>query len=122
MVGREANANTGAAAIGLDVGLNWAVSFTKKILGWPKRCKLAHALLWEHSYKGMKLAQLLGQPSVFLTFGPSLEGSLLARAPILLGGALVTGLTTRTFGFFGLNENILAACIVPKWKWLIPFM
>jgi hypothetical protein len=32
LVGREANANTGAAAIGLDVGLNWAVSFNEKDL------------------------------------------------------------------------------------------
>ena len=79
LVGGEANANAEAAAVGLDVGLNWAVSF-----------------------------------------GP---GSLLAGAPILLGGALVVGLTTRTFGFFGLNENLLlAACIVPKRKRLIPFL
>jgi hypothetical protein len=21
----------------------------RKVLGWPKRCKLAHAFLWEHS-------------------------------------------------------------------------
>ena len=31
-------------------------------------CKLAHAFLWEHSYKKLKLAQLLGQLSVFLTW------------------------------------------------------
>ena len=31
----------------------------RQVLGWPKRCQqLAHALLWEHSYKGRKLAQL----------------------------------------------------------------
>ena len=32
------------------------------MLGWPKRCKLAHALLWEYAYKRLMLAQLLGQP------------------------------------------------------------
>ena len=30
-----------------------------------KRCKLDHALLWEHSYKTLELAQLLGQLSHF---------------------------------------------------------
>jgi hypothetical protein len=38
-----------------------------KVLGWPRRCKLAHASLWERSCKGLKLAQLLGQLGVFLT-------------------------------------------------------
>ena len=38
-----------------------------KVLGWPKRRKLAHAFLWEYSYKRLKLAQLLGQLGVFLT-------------------------------------------------------
>jgi hypothetical protein len=38
------------------------------VLGWPKRCKLARVFLWEHSYKGLKLAQLLGQLGVFLTW------------------------------------------------------
>ena len=33
----------------------------------PKICKSAHAFLWEYSYKGLKLAQLLGQLGVFLT-------------------------------------------------------
>jgi hypothetical protein len=39
------------------------------VLGWPRRCKLAHAFLWEYrySYTGLKLAQLLGQLGVFLT-------------------------------------------------------
>jgi hypothetical protein len=39
----------------------------RKVLGWPKRCKLAHACLLENSYKGLKLLQLLGQLGVFLT-------------------------------------------------------
>ena len=36
---------------------------------WPKICRLAHAFLWEYSYKGLKLAQLLGQLGVFLIKG-----------------------------------------------------
>ena len=39
----------------------------RKLLGWPERRKLAHAFLWECSYKRLKLAQLLGQLGVFLT-------------------------------------------------------
>jgi hypothetical protein len=38
-----------------------------KVLGWPKRRKLAHAFLWEYSYKRLNLAQLLGQRGVILT-------------------------------------------------------
>ena len=30
----------------------------RKVSGWPKRCELAHAFLWEHSYKRLKLGQL----------------------------------------------------------------
>ena len=38
------------------------------MLGWPKRCELTHAFLWEYSYKRLKLGQLLGQlVGVFLT-------------------------------------------------------
>ena len=37
------------------------------MLGWPNRCKLTlHAFLWEFSYKGLKLAQLLGHFGAFL--------------------------------------------------------
>ena len=39
----------------------------RKVLGWPRRCKLAHEFLWEYSCKMLKLAQLLGQLGVFLT-------------------------------------------------------
>ena len=39
----------------------------RKAFGRPKRRKLAHAFLWEHSYKRLKLAQLLGQLSIFLS-------------------------------------------------------
>ena len=43
----------------------------KKVLDWPKICKLAHAFLREYSYKRLKLAQLLGQLGGFLTLDPS---------------------------------------------------
>ena len=39
----------------------------RKAFGWPKRCKLACAFTWDYIYKGLKLAQLLGQLGVFLT-------------------------------------------------------
>jgi hypothetical protein len=41
----------------------------RELLGSPKMCKLAHALLWEYSHKRLKLAQLLGQLGGFLTEG-----------------------------------------------------
>jgi hypothetical protein len=41
----------------------------RKVLGWPKKCKLAHACLCEYSYKRLKLAQLRGQRGVCLTLG-----------------------------------------------------
>jgi hypothetical protein len=40
----------------------------RKVLGWPQKCRLAHTFRWEYSYKNLKLAQLLGQRGVFLTF------------------------------------------------------
>jgi hypothetical protein len=42
-------------------------AIVRKMLGWPTRRKLVHAFLWEHSYKRLKLAQLLGQLGFFLT-------------------------------------------------------
>ena len=39
----------------------------RRLLGCPKLCKLAHAFLRGYSYKGLKLAQILGQLGVFLT-------------------------------------------------------
>ena len=44
-----------------------AALYARKVLGWPRIYKLAHAFLWEHIYKRPKLAQLLGQLGVFLT-------------------------------------------------------
>jgi hypothetical protein len=49
------------------------MALARKMLGWPKRCKLAHAFLWADSGKRLKLAQLLGQLGVFLTFWHSLN-------------------------------------------------
>ena len=42
-----------------------------EFLGWPKRCKLAHAFLWKYSYKRLELAQLLGQHGSLLTLAMS---------------------------------------------------
>jgi hypothetical protein len=55
-----------------------------KVLGWPKLCKLAHAFLWEYSYKRLKLAQLLGQLGVFLTWacGSSPAASAMAASSL----------------------------------------
>ena len=49
------------------------------MLGWPKICKLAHAPLWECSYKRLELAQLLGQLGVFLTSGGHHAAPLASR-------------------------------------------
>jgi hypothetical protein len=49
----------------------------RTVLGWPKRCKLAHAFLWGYSDKRLKLAQLLGELGVFLTW----YGARGARSP-----------------------------------------
>jgi hypothetical protein len=37
----------------------------RKVLGWPKICKLVHGFLWKCRYKTLKLAQLLDQLGVF---------------------------------------------------------
>jgi hypothetical protein len=39
-----------------------------KVLGRPRRRTSAHAFRWEHSYKRLKLAQLLGPLGVLLTW------------------------------------------------------
>ena len=43
------------------------------MLGWPKRCKLAHTFPWEYDYKRLKLAQLLGHLGLSLAPGYLLE-------------------------------------------------
>ena len=45
------------------------VASVRKVVGWPKKCKLTHAFLWEYSCKWLKLAQLLGQLGVVLAPG-----------------------------------------------------
>jgi hypothetical protein len=47
----------------------------RKLLGWPKRCKLAHAFRWEYSNEGLKLGQLPGQRGVFLTLALRVRSS-----------------------------------------------
>jgi hypothetical protein len=44
------------------------------VLGWPKRCKLARAFLWEYSDKRLKLAQLQGQFGVLFTLTKIVQG------------------------------------------------
>jgi hypothetical protein len=52
-------------------------------------CMLARAFLWEHSYKWLKLAQLLGQliHGVFLTLTAAIASAgvagLVAREPVI---------------------------------------
>jgi hypothetical protein len=50
----------------LGVSLRSASRARTVLLGLPKRCGLARALLWEYNDKRLKLAQLLGQLGVFL--------------------------------------------------------
>ena len=47
--------------------LRAAAAAARTVLGRPQRRKLARAFRREHSYKWLKLAQLLGQLGVFLT-------------------------------------------------------
>ena len=48
----------------------------RTVLGWPKRCKLARVFLWDYSYKGLELAQLLGRLGVSLTQGDSARSQI----------------------------------------------
>ena len=45
-------------------------TLARKVSGWPNRCELARAFLWEYSEKRLELAQLLGQLGDFLTVVP----------------------------------------------------
>ena len=52
-------------------GYLWAAAgspVARKVLGWPKMSKLVHAFRWEYCYERLKLAQLLDQLGVVLTF------------------------------------------------------
>jgi hypothetical protein len=61
----------------------------RKVLGWPQRCKLAHAFLRGYSYKRLKLVQLLGQRSVFLTWAPEGPSSRRASGESTSGGGIM---------------------------------
>jgi hypothetical protein len=69
------------------------------MLGWPKRCELARAFLWEHSGKRLELVQLLGQLGVFLTswrvsmifYVPGGKYELMLPPPTPPGQPMVTG-------------------------------
>ena len=52
----------------------------KKVLGWPKRRKLAHTFLWGCGYKKLKLAQLLGQLGVFLAWAAPVMSCVFTRS------------------------------------------
>ena len=39
----------------------------RQVLGWPSRCELARAFLWEYSDNRLRLVQLLGRHGDFLT-------------------------------------------------------
>ena len=55
------------AASSNGMAVSASVSFSEKVVRLAQNMELAHAFLWEHSYKRLKLAQLLGQLGVFLT-------------------------------------------------------
>jgi hypothetical protein len=64
------------------------------VLGWPKRCKLAHTFLWEYSYKRLQSTQLLGQLGALLTlpFANWLVAMSSSTCPPARGIAMTTGL------------------------------
>ena len=79
-------------------------AYARKMLGWPERCQLAHALLWEHSCKRLQLAQLLCQLGVFRTL------TLTRRCDRTLGqGRLVRRLRVGVVGVFE-GSLVLSLC------------
>ena len=71
-VGQAAERTEGAQqwlVCGRSSGSVRSAARARKVLGWPKICKLAHAFLSEYSYNRLKLAQFLGQLGVVLTQG-----------------------------------------------------
>ena len=61
-------------------------------LGWPRRCKLANAFVWEYSCKRLKLAQLVGQLGGFLTCAGRVAGLAPPTADFVL---VVAGVVAR---------------------------
>jgi hypothetical protein len=51
----------------VDSGVQPGPCSENNVLGWPRRRRLAHAILQEYSSKRLELAQLLCQLGVFLT-------------------------------------------------------
>jgi hypothetical protein len=47
------------------------VRAARKLIGWPKLCKLAHAFRWEYSCKRLRLARLLANFASFSLTGPA---------------------------------------------------
>jgi hypothetical protein len=73
----------------------------------PKKCKLARAILWEYSYKGLKLAQLLGQLVVFLTCVEREDGAAVRVARDQLGTE-AAGRTSAVDGMVTYPRRIIA--------------
>ena len=61
------------------------------VSGRPRRCKLARAFLWEYSDKSLKLAQLLGQLGVFLTWSSAAAWNPPRPPPSAARGATPAG-------------------------------
>ena len=74
----------------------------RKVLGWPRRCELAHAFRWECSYKRLKLAQHLARHGASLTEEVKTEvGAFVGQIPdiryIFTGGAAAANRTCICF-------------------------
>ena len=67
----ELEARELAVALAVELHVLGPEAAARKVSGWPKRRELAHTFRWEYSYEVLKLAQLLGQLGVFLTFAIS---------------------------------------------------
>ena len=74
----------------------------RKVSGWPKRYKLAHAFPWEYSYKRLTLAQLLGRLGALRTCsaaaGPLGAGGSRGRRPRAAGHPPMHPWRCRTWG------------------------
>ena len=84
----------------------------EEVSGWPKICQLAHAFMWEYSYKRLKLAQLLGQLGVFLTCttsSSSASSSAISAAQPLLPDEGALGCTKTITASSFEDESDIAA-------------
>ena len=86
-------AEVDAVPFGPSAGLHSRPSAAaRNVLGWPRRCKLAHAFVWEYSCKRLKLAQLVGQLGGFLTCAGRVAGLAPPTADFVL---VVAGVVAR---------------------------